>query len=169
MAGSDSRSPLPTRIVVHQQSRILELGFADGQAFRLPFELLRVYSPSAEVRGHGPGQEVLQVGKREVGIEAIEPVGHYAIQPRFSDGHDTGIYSWDYLHWLGSQQTMLWQDYLARLQAAGASRDAPTDAHGPGSAAAGLAPTVAPKAQTLTDTPSQAAPSFSAVPLSRPR
>jgi DUF971 family protein len=100
------------------------MGFADGSTFRLPFELLRVYSPSAEVRGHGPGQEVLQVGKREVGIDAVEAVGHYAIQPRFSDGHDTGIYSWDYLYWLGQNQASLWQEYLDRLSQAGASRDA---------------------------------------------
>ena len=123
MAGLDSDTPTPTQITVHQQSRILEIGFSDGQVFRLPFELLRVYSPSAEVRGHGPGQEVLQVGKRSVGIEGVEGVGHYAIQPRFTDGHNTGIYSWDYLHWLGSKQPSLWQDYLDRLAAAGASRD----------------------------------------------
>jgi DUF971 family protein len=124
MAVPDQDTPVPTRIVVHTQSRLLELGFADGRVFRLPFELLRVYSPSAEVRGHGPGQEVLQVGKRDVGIDALEPVGHYAVQPRFSDGHATGIYSWDYLFWLGSNQDALWQDYLARIAAAGASRDA---------------------------------------------
>ena len=123
MAGLDKGTPTPTQIVVHTQSRILELAFSDGASFRLPFEFLRVLSPSAEVRGHGPGQEVLQVGKREVGIDAVEPVGHYAIQPRFSDGHATGIYSWDYLHWLGTHQASLWQDYLDRLQAAGASRD----------------------------------------------
>jgi DUF971 family protein len=123
MAGLDKNTPTPTRIVVHTQSRVLELGFSDGASWRLSFELLRVHSPSAEVRGHGPGQEVLQVGKREVGIAAVEPVGHYAIQPRFSDGHDTGIYSWDYLYWLGANQERLWQDYLDRLAAAGASRD----------------------------------------------
>jgi len=104
----------PIRIVVHGRSRVLELEYSDGAGFRLPFELLRVYSPSAEVRGHGPGQEVLQVGKREVGIEEIDPVGNYAIRPRFSDGHDTGIYAWDY---------RLWEDYLRRLEGAGASRD----------------------------------------------
>ena len=92
MAGLDKDTPIPARIVVHTQSRILELGFADGTEFRLPFEFLRVHSPSAEVRGHGPGQEVLQVGKRDVGIDAVEPVGHYAIQPHFSDGHSTGIF-----------------------------------------------------------------------------
>jgi DUF971 family protein len=124
MAGLDKDTPTPTQVVVHKQSRVLEMGFADGSSFRLPFELLRVYSPSAEVRGHGPGQEVLQVGKREVGIDAVEAVGHYAIQPRFSDGHDTGIYSWDYLYWLGQNQASLWQEYLDRLAQAGASRDA---------------------------------------------
>jgi len=123
MPGLDRNTPTPTQIVVHQQSRVLELGYADGRSFRLPFELLRVFSPSAEVRGHGPGQEVLQTGKRDVGIASIEPVGHYAIQPRFSDGHDTGIYSWDYLLWLGERQESLWQDYLERLREAGASRD----------------------------------------------
>ena len=123
MAGLDRNTPQPTRIVSHARSRVLELDYADGRSFRLPFELLRVYSPSAEVRGHGPGQEVLQMGKREVGIEAIEAVGHYAIRPRFSDGHDTGIYSWDYLLWLGERQDRLWEEYLQRLQAAGASRD----------------------------------------------
>jgi DUF971 family protein len=102
---------------------VLELAFADGTSFRLPFELLRVYSPSAEVRGHGPGQEVLQVGKREVGIDTIEPVGHYGLQPRFTDGHDTGIFGWDYLHWLGTHQSKLWKEYLDRLKKAHASRD----------------------------------------------
>jgi DUF971 family protein len=123
MAGLEPGTPMPTQVVVHKQSRILELAFADGTSFRLPFELLRVYSPSAEVRGHGPGQEVLQVGKREVGIDAIEPVGHYGVQPRFTDGHDTGIFGWEYLHWLGTHQTRLWKDYLDRLKAAHASRD----------------------------------------------
>jgi len=125
MAGLDKDTPAPTRIVVHQQSRVLELAFDDGSAFRLPFELLRVYSPSAEVRGHGPGQETLQTGKRDVGIASVDAVGHYAIQPHFSDGHSTGIYSWDYLHFLGSQQAQLWDDYLQRLQSAGVDRDAP--------------------------------------------
>jgi DUF971 family protein len=123
MAGLEPGTPMPTQVVVHKQSRILELAFADGTSFRLPFELLRVYSPSAEVRGHGPGQEVLQVGKREVGIDAIEPVGHYVVQPRFTDGHETGIFGWEYLHWLGTHQTRLWKDYLDRLKAAHASRD----------------------------------------------
>lgn len=100
----------------------MEIAFADGRSYRLPFEYLRVYSPSAEVRGHGPGQEVLQSGKREVDIVALEPVGSYAVQPRFSDGHDTGIYSWDYLYELGIEQDAKWAEYLARLQQAGASR-----------------------------------------------
>lgn len=123
MAGLEKNTPLPTKIVVHQQSKILEIAFGDGKEYRLPFELLRVYSPSAEVRGHGPGQEVLQVGKRLVGIESVETVGHYALQPKFDDGHDTGIYSWDYLHWLGEQHGKLWTDYLEKLRAAGASRE----------------------------------------------
>ena len=110
--------------MLHQKSRVLELAFADGHAFRLPYEYLRVYSPSAEVRGHGPGQEVLQVGKKDVTITEVEPVGHYALRPVFSDGHDTGIYSWEYLHDLGVRQDDLWQRYLDRMAAAGASRDA---------------------------------------------
>ncbi len=124
MAGLDSNTPTPTKIVVHQGSRVLELEFSDGRSFRLPFELLRVYSPSAEVRGHGPGQEVLQTGKAEVGIDSVEAVGNYALQPHFSDGHSTGIYSWDYLYWLGHQQDRLWHEYLARIEQAGASRQA---------------------------------------------
>jgi DUF971 family protein len=113
----------PTEIKLHQKSRILEIAFDDGRSFRLPYELLRVYSPSAEVRGHGPGQEVLQTGKREVEIRSLEPVGSYAVQPVFSDGHGTGIYSWEYLHELGENQEQLWTQYLERLKAAGASRD----------------------------------------------
>jgi DUF971 family protein len=129
MAGLTAQTPLPTSITVHQQSRVLEVGFADGQLFRIPFELMRVYSPSAEVQGHGPGQEVLQTGKRDVVLTGLEPVGNYAVQPTFSDGHDTGIFSWDYLHFLGSQQAELWQKYEDRLKEAGVSRDAPmTDA-----------------------------------------
>ena len=104
MAGLTPQTPQPTAITVHQQSRVLEVGFSDGKEFRIPFELMRVYSPSAEVQGHGPGQEVLQTGKREVGLNALAPVGNYAVQPSFSDGHDTGIFSWDYLYFLGSQQ-----------------------------------------------------------------
>ena len=113
----------PTEITLHQKSRLLEIAFADGRGFRLPYEFLRVYSPSAEVRGHGPGQEVLQTGKRLVELKTLEPVGSYAVQPLFSDGHGTGIYSWEYLHELGENQARLWQEYLDRLAAAGASRD----------------------------------------------
>jgi len=115
-------TPDPTAITLHQKTRVLEIAFADGKSFRLPYEYLRVYSPSAEVRGHGPGQEVLQTGKRDVEIRALEPVGSYAVQPVFSDGHDTGIYSWDYLYELGVEQEAKWADYLARMERAGASR-----------------------------------------------
>ena len=124
MAGLTKDSPLPTEIKLHQQSRRLEIAFSDGARYEFSFEFLRVNSPSAEVRGHGPGQEVLQVGKRGVDIRALEPVGNYALQPSFSDGHDTGIFSWDYLHELGENHSRLWADYEQRLQAAGASRDA---------------------------------------------
>ena len=113
----------PTGITLHQKSRVMEIAFSDGRTFRLPYEFLRVYSPSAEVRGHGPGQEVLQVGKREVEIRALEPVGSYAVQPQFSDGHSTGIYSWDYLYDLGVNQEKLWAEYLGKLAASGASRE----------------------------------------------
>lgn len=113
----------PTRIVLHAASKALEIEFDDGKVFRLDAEFLRVYSPSAEVRGHGAGQEVLQVGKRGVGITAIDPVGNYALLPHFDDGHDTGLYAWDYLYWLGDQHDALWTDYLNRLAAAGATRD----------------------------------------------
>ena len=113
----------PTNITLHSASRVLEIEYADGQSFRLPFEFLRVYSPSAEVRGHGAGQETLQVGKKDVTITALQPVGHYAVQPIFSDGHTSGIYSWDYLYEIGSQQDALWAEYLAQMDAAGASRD----------------------------------------------
>ena len=129
MAGSDSTGASPTRVVVHQGSRVLEIEFSDGKLFRLPFEFLRVHSPSAEVRGHGPGQETLQTGKADVGIDSVESVGHYAIQPNFSDGHNTGIYAWDYLYWLGENQEPLWEQYLARLEAAGASRHAAAPIH----------------------------------------
>jgi DUF971 family protein len=118
--------PSPTDITLHTASRVLEIAFDDGRIFKLPFEFLRVYSPSAEVRGHGPGQETLQVGKRDVTITRLEPVGHYAVQPMFSDGHTSGIYSWLYLYELGESQARLWSDYLARLEAAGASRE-PSD------------------------------------------
>ncbi|OLC67036.1 MAG: 1-(5-phosphoribosyl)-5-((5-phosphoribosylamino)methylideneamino)imidazole-4-carboxamide isomerase [Betaproteobacteria bacterium 13_1_40CM_4_64_4] len=131
MAGIDSSTPIPTEIKLHQTSRAMELSFADGTSFRLPYEFLRVYSPSADVRGHGPGQETLQVGKRDVTIAELEPVGHYAVRPKFSDGHDTGIYSWDYLYDLGERQEELWQRYLARLAAAGASRDPDLNAPAP--------------------------------------
>jgi DUF971 family protein len=113
----------PTEIVLHQASRVLEITFADGSVYRLPCEFLRVHSPSAEVRGHGPGQEVLQVGKQSVNITAIEPVGAYGVRLVFTDGHDTGLYSWDYLHHLSINQAQLWQDYLTRLEKAGASRE----------------------------------------------
>lgn len=128
MAGLTATTPQPTAITVHQQSRVLEVGFADGSEFRIPFELMRVYSPSAEVQGHGPGQEVLQSGKRDVEVVALEPIGNYAVLPTFSDGHNTGIYSWDYLYFLGSQQDQLWQQYEERLAAAGMNRDAPMTA-----------------------------------------
>ena len=130
MAGLTPDTPQPTAVTVHQQSRVLEVGFADGKRFRIPFELMRVYSPSAEVKGHGPGQEVLQSGKRDVVVVALEPVGNYAVLPTFSDGHNTGIYSWDYLYFLGSQQAQLWQQYEERLSAAGVDRDAPMNAPG---------------------------------------
>lgn len=119
---------VPTALTVHQQSRVLEIDFADGSNFRISFELLRVYSPSAEVQGHGPGQEVLQTGKRDVLITELEPVGHYAVQPVFSDGHQTGIYTWEYLYSLGAEQARLWRDYEARLEAAGVTRDTPMPA-----------------------------------------
>jgi len=125
MAANPSTKPQPTALTVHQASRQLEIAFDDGAHFHIPFELMRVYSPSAEVQGHGPGQEVLQTGKREVTIDAIEPVGHYAVQPRFSDGHDTGIFSWEYLYRLGAEQAELWQRYEQRLAEAGVERDAP--------------------------------------------
>lgn len=113
----------PTALTVHKKSRVLEVAFDDGASFEIPFELLRVYSQSAEVKGHGPGQEVLQVGKRDVGIDGVEPVGNYAIKPLFDDGHATGIYTWDYLYKLGRDQAELWEDYLARLHAAGFEGD----------------------------------------------
>ena len=125
MAGLQSGAPTPQDITVHSHSRVLEVSFSDGARFRIPFELMRVYSPSAEVQGHGPGQEILQTGKREVGLASLEPVGNYAVQPTFTDGHTTGIFSWEYLYFLGSQQDKLWADYTARLMAAGANRDTP--------------------------------------------
>jgi DUF971 family protein len=130
MAGSkqSTPSPVPTALTVRKQSRVLEIAFDDGAAFVLPFELLRVYSPSAEVRGHGPGQEVLQTGKRAIEVTALDPVGNYAVQPHFNDGHNTGIYTWDYLYWLGENQANLWQDYLQRLVVAGFTEDSGRDA-----------------------------------------
>jgi DUF971 family protein len=125
MSGLTKQTPIPTGVVVHAKSRVLELQYGDDPSYRVPFELLRVYSPSAEVQGHGPGQETLQTGKREVSIIAVEPVGHYALQLNFSDGHNTGIYSWDILYDLAVRQDELWQDYLARLEAAGVDRDRP--------------------------------------------
>ena len=119
----DAASPQPTEIKLHQASRVLEIAFANGRHFRLPYEFLRVHSPSAEVRGHGPGQETLQTGKRDVTIANVEPIGHYALRPTFSDGHDSGIYSWEYLYDLGVRQDELWQRYVERLAAAGASRE----------------------------------------------
>jgi DUF971 family protein len=125
MAGLTTESPTPTALTVHQATRQLEIAFDDGASFRIPFELLRVYSPSAEVQGHGPGQEVLQTGKREVGIVEISAVGHYAVQPVFSDGHESGIFTWAYLYELGAGQDEMWRRYEQRLQEAGVERDAP--------------------------------------------
>jgi DUF971 family protein len=119
---------MPTALTVHKQSRTLEIAFDTGETFVIPFELMRVYSPSAEVRGHGQGQEVLQTGKREVGVSDLEPVGNYAVKPTFTDGHDSGLYSWDYLHWLGANQAELWEDYFQRLEAAGHTRESGRDA-----------------------------------------
>ena len=123
MTGPEQNTPAPTEIKLHQKSRVLEIAFADGKLFKLPYEFLRVYSPSAEVRGHGPGQEVLQIGKQNIEITRIEPVGTYAVQPVFSDGHDTGIYSWDYIYDLGMNQDEMWRHYLQRMAEAGASRE----------------------------------------------
>jgi DUF971 family protein len=122
----------PTAVTVHQASRVLEIGFDDGRVFKIPFELMRVYSPSAEVMGHGPGQEVLQTGKRHVGIQEVEPVGHYALQPTFTDGHQSGIFTWDYLYHLGAHADELWQQYFERLKTAGVDRDAAMAAAGGG-------------------------------------
>jgi DUF971 family protein len=125
MAGLQAGAPTPQSITVHGQSRVLEVGFSDGATFRIPFELMRIYSPSAEVQGHGPGQEVLQTGKREVELVDLKPVGNYAVQPVFSDGHVTGIFSWNLLYELGANQAALWAEYERRLVAAGVDRDAP--------------------------------------------
>ncbi len=123
MAGLSKDTPKATEIKLHRQSRLLQISFADGKTFRIPCEFLRVYSPSAEVRGHSPGQEVLQTGKKDVNIDHIEPVGNYAIQLNFSDGHNTGLYSWDLLYDYGLQQDEMWQHYLQRMEQAGASRE----------------------------------------------
>ena len=118
-----AEAPSPTEIKLHQKSRLMEIAFSDGKTFKLPYEFLRVNSPSAEVRGHGPGQEVLQTGKAKVEIRSLDPVGSYAVQPAFSDGHATGIYSWEYLYFLGENQERLWAEYLEKMTTAGASRE----------------------------------------------
>ncbi|CAG4890912.1 gamma-butyrobetaine hydroxylase family protein [Paraburkholderia saeva] len=130
MSGLTPDTPVPTGVVVHAKSRVLELQYGDGNSYRVPFELLRVFSPSAEVRGHGPGQETLQTGKRDVSIVSIEGVGNYALQPTFSDGHSTGLYSWDLLYDIAVRQDELWREYFDRLEAAGVDRDAPMAAAG---------------------------------------
>lgn len=112
----------PTEITLHQQSKLLEIAFSDGSSYRLPYEFLRVHSPSAAVRGHGPSQEVLQVGKQDVNVVDVQPVGSYAIKLTFDDGHNTGLYSWDYLSELGKYQDALWHEYLRKLEEAGESR-----------------------------------------------
>ena len=124
VAGLQPGAPRPTEIKLHQKSRVLEIAFDDGKSFRLECELLRVYSPSAEVRGHGPGQEVLQIGKKDVEITAVDPVGNYAVRLVFSDGHDTGLYSWDYLYGLGMDKERLWKEYLERMSKEGGRREA---------------------------------------------
>lgn len=121
---------IPINVVVHQQSKVLELTYDNGNIYRLPFELLRVVSPSAEVQGHGPGQETLQTGKREVLIANIEPVGHYALKPSFSDGHDSGLYTWGYLHFLCENHERIWKEHLEKLAAAGVNRDTPMNVGG---------------------------------------
>ncbi|MBU3620156.1 gamma-butyrobetaine hydroxylase-like domain-containing protein [Polynucleobacter sp. CS-Odin-A6] len=121
---------IPTNILVHQQSKVLELSYSNGNTYRLPFEFLRVVSPSAEVQGHGPGQETLQTGKREVLIANLEQVGRYALKPSFSDGHDSGLYTWDFLYFLCENHEQLWQEHLDKLAAAGLERDAPMNAAG---------------------------------------
>ena len=125
MAGLQAGAPTPQSITVHNKSKVLEVGFSDGASFRIPFELMRIYSPSAEVQGHGPGQEILQTGKRNVGLLELEPVGNYAVKPVFTDGHESGIFSWNLLYELGQKQDELWAEYERRLSAAGVDRDAP--------------------------------------------
>lgn len=125
MAGLQTGAPTPTALTVHNQSRLLEIAFSDGAHFKIPFELMRIYSPSAEVQGHGPGQEVLQTGKREVNVVELEPIGNYAVKPVFSDGHESGLFTWDLLYHLGADQNSLWDEYNRRLLAAGVGRDAP--------------------------------------------
>jgi DUF971 family protein len=125
MAGLHRNAPTPEDITAHSTSRVLEVKFSDGATFRIPFELMRVYSPSAEVKGHGPGQEILQTGKRNVGLLDIEPVGNYAIKPTFTDGHDSGLFTWEYLYFLGAEHDTLWADYEKRLADAGVTRDTP--------------------------------------------
>lgn len=124
MAGLTPNTPNPTEIKLHQASRVMEIAFDNGSAFRLPYEFLRVYSPSAEVRGHGPGQETLQLGKKDVEVVDLQPVGQYAVKLVFSDGHDTGIYSWDLLYDMGMHQDAMWMDYLGRVKNNCASRTA---------------------------------------------
>jgi DUF971 family protein len=126
MAGIDRDTPIPSEIKLHQKSRLLELGYESGESYKLDFEYLRVYTPSAEARGHGPGQETLQTGKRNVDIERIEPVGNYAVRLVFSDGHDSGLYSWDLLYNLGKHHDELWADYLKQIEGQGLSRDIDT-------------------------------------------
>lgn len=137
MAGLTPGAPTPQSITVHGASRVLEVAFSDGKVFRIPFELMRICSPSAEVQGHGPGQEVLQTGKRNVELLDLQPVGHYAVQPLFSDGHESGIYSWDLLYTLGSREAQLWAEYERRLAEAGVDRDAPMPPKGGGGGSCG--------------------------------
>lgn len=127
MAGLTKNTPHPIEIKLHQKSRILDIAFSDGTTFQFPCEFLRVYSPSAEVSGHGPGQEVLQTGKKMINIRKIEPIGNYAIQLSFTDGHNTGLYSWDLLYDYGLNQDKMWQRYLQRMEEAGASREPETN------------------------------------------
>ena len=126
MAGIERDTPIPSEIKLHQKSRVLEISYESGESFKLDFEYLRVYTPSAEARGHGPGQETLQTGKRNVEIQRVEPVGTYALRFVFSDGHDSGLYSWDLLYNLGVHHDELWQAYLGQIEGQGLSRDIDT-------------------------------------------